>query len=102
MNKMKPQKEVKVEGWEKRFDECWDNWIYHNHKVKDFIRSLLKAHTSRIVGIVEGKRAEIKDKDGLLTCSFHNDWMGNCNCFDDHNGRNAVIDDILKAIKEIK
>ena len=95
-----------VEDWEKNglFDFIFDIAVYYyknklNHNslkaismarkdvksFESFIRSLLKAHTSRIVGIVE----ELKGK----SIKVGNDvWI--------HPIREQALDDILKAIRK--
>ena len=116
--KMK-QKEVKID-WEKEFDKKFSTtWIksytsviglnpeairgekvylVSPGKLKDFIRSLLKAHTSRIVGIVEKLKGEIvgieiKHKEGFRS------WEPNKDLTD---GYRKALDDILEAIKGVR
>ena len=104
--KMK-QKEVKGD-WEKEFDKEFVGkgnlraMTLNNEScvmgkaedIKEFIRGLLKANTSRIVGIVEKLKGEIvgieiKHKEGFRS------WEPNKDLTD---GYRKALDDILEAI----
>jgi len=85
------KKEVKVEGWELGWDKLWfetfaeskgnGNYVCLNDdKFKDFIRNLLKANTSRIVGEIEEKAKS-------------HYWEGEAK---------RHLNDILKAIRGVK
>jgi hypothetical protein len=90
--KIRKIKEVKVEEWEKQmrkmsfYPKLVEAVIVS--QVEFFIDSLLKAHTSRIVGIVEGMKKDSSEYG--LDSEMQIDL----------DVQNKLLDDILKAIRK--
>lgn len=91
MSKINQQQDSWVDRFENEFD-----YLYEKDEVKSFISTERQRVIEEVRGLVEGKKRDVRLKDGCGFCKSTDEKPCNCDPW------NSALDDLLQALKEME